>query len=465
MIEISLITQKVKDALGKEASPQKLPSLQRVDLICAYLQESGLLELKPFFQDLASRKPPVPVRIFTTSQWNISEPEAIHKLALLPKVEIKVFKATSPTFHAKGWLFVHQGETADVAIVGSSNMSKSAISTGIEWNVATTSRDVILEFQEVFESYWLGKHVAFGKNNVLNYDPKYDWENLCELFPSQVEPRCNDITGNCNHSECQKLSKELDGLEKRRNQILHSFSNGKTEGPRKRSRTPENSWSLSQHYPFKKSKIVTNVLNQNSGSPPLDHMETDDDNQVSRTLKEELRRYLYDAILRNDETMARMKIEEANRLSYDILGDYVDDSILINSRKSRGIFLMEIVELRYPLVFAMTVSGEPNIVKLVVKMGAYLGPFRWGKAYLNNDDIFSFLALLPPQKACEIFKDIRDLPQVRALTYNHTFPISALDIARQTSTQYESQDKSFVEELESYMNLEMSRPPAEGLLS
>ena len=447
MIETSLITRKVKNALEKEASPQKLPSLQRVDIICAYLQESGLLELKPFFQDLASRKPPVPVRIFTTSQWNTTEPEAVHRLALLPKVEIKVFKATSPTFHAKGWLFVHQGETADVAIVGSSNMSKSAISTGIEWNISTTAGEVILEFQKVFESYWSGKHAAFGEKNVLDYDPKCDWESLCELFPSQAEPKCSDTTGKCNHSECQKLSKELAGLEKRRDQILHSFSNGKKDRPRKRSRPSEISWNISQRPAFKKSKMVTNVLKQNSGSPPLDPMETDENNQVSSKLKEELRKHLYDAILRNDETMARMKIEEANQLSHDILKDDVDNSILITSRESRGDTSLDIYDFHYPLLFATAYSCEPNIVKMLIGKGAYFGPFRFDKKPDRFDNFFAVLARLPPQKACGIFKEIIRMPQLYALPKFNYWRSIALGLAKWTSKKYEPRDESFVEEL------------------
>ena len=43
------------------------------------------------------------------------------------------------------------------------------------------------------------------------------------------------------------------------------------------------------------------------------------------------------AILKNDETMAEMRIEKANQLSHDILAGYVNDAIFKTGRESRRV--------------------------------------------------------------------------------------------------------------------------------
>jgi len=105
-----LIVEDFHAALEDQTSGEKLSSLEGVYLICAYINESSYGILTLVLQNLSNRGPPlgpVPIRIYTTSQFGTTDASAVHKLALLPKVEVKVFtKARDPTFHAKGWLFI-----------------------------------------------------------------------------------------------------------------------------------------------------------------------------------------------------------------------------------------------------------------------------------------------------------------------------------------------------------------------
>ena len=318
MNQTSLTTQRLKDVLGNEIVYKKLLSLERVDLVCAYIKISGFKELKPFFQALATHEPPMPVRIFTTSQLGISDPEAIHQLALLPNVEIKVFKASNPTFHAKGWLFVHHGEIPDIAIVGSSNISKPAINTGLEWNIYTTAEPVVTEFKNVFESYWLGKHSAFDKSNVLDYDLKTcEWKSLSRLFPSKVELTCNGSTGSCGHFECQKLSQELSRLERQKDQIVNNFINRSDEGSRERAKASSSCWDLPQDTRSSKPIDVIDDAQEDSPDPPEDLMEVDGDPQMDSTSNSFLADF-YRAVFESDERTAEMTIKMIEQLSLPI---------------------------------------------------------------------------------------------------------------------------------------------------
>lgn len=462
MDQNGLITQRLKDVLKRELDPQKLETLERVDLICAYIKTTGLEQLAPFFQHIAEHEPPVPVRIFTTSQLSISDPGAIYQLALLPNVEIKVFKASNPTFHAKGWLFVHGGKTPDVAIVGSSNMSSSAIETGLEWNIYTTAEPVIIEFKKVFESYWSGKHPAFGESSVLKYDLKTcDWESLCKLFPSEVEPRCNDSTGNCGHPECRKLSQEFYRLEKRKAQILDSFKNGRSERSRKRSQPPINPWNLPQGAPSTNRLELIDDVRENSLHPSQDLMEIDGDSQMYST-SNSLAPDLYTAVFGGEKSAVEMMIQKAKQLpSGDELLPYVPDFILDEARNRKGTTPLHDYDLHIPLLFAIAFSDDAIIVRIIFQAVSEVGPFRSNSQPDVTESIFHVLARLNPQKACEIFKEVRTLHRYTLLQINdYNSPNTAIAIAKETSKEFTPQDRSFVRALDGFFD---SRKPGSGL--
>lgn len=453
MDQTHLITHDLKDVLNNEIT-QNLSSLGRVDLICAYIKTTGLNELMPFFEALAAQTPPVLVRIFTTSQFGLSDPEAIHQLAYLPNVKIKVFKASYPTFHAKGWLFIHRDQTANVAIVGSSNMSSSAIETGLEWNVGTTAQSVVSEFREVFDSYWSGEHPAFRESNVLHYEIETcDWDSLCELFPSEVEPECSDNTGSCGHFKCRKLNQELSKLETRKKQILDDFKNGRTERSRKRSKPPSNPWKLLQDAPpSERPKVIHDVRDINP-NPSEDLTETGGDSQIYST-SNSFKGDLYMAVLRNDESTAEMMIKKVkHRPSVNLYLPDVPDVVLKEARKKKVITPLDVHNLHDPLLFAIAFSDSPNIVRMVFEEAMQLGRFRLISRPDLRESIFHVLARLEPQKAYAIFRELRKLPRLRALNPdNYDSPDTALAIARHTSQASKTQDKSFVEALASFLD-------------
>jgi HKD family nuclease len=271
-------SEELKTVLAYETNPHRLLTLQRVDLICAYITETGRSELENFFLALASRKPPVPMRLLTTSQYGTTDPITIHKLSMLPAVEIKIFWPTHLTFHAKGWHFVHNEGACDSAIVGSSNMSKSAVGDGIEWNIRTTDNQVIGEFREVFESYWNGiqdtsqplRRGGVFSGKVLEYNNEnQNWKALCALFQSELEPQCSDTSGNCGLSGCVTLSKELERHAKRSREIIESFEEVMKGVPQERFEPPANTWGRLQQPAPKKRKTTGIGIHAFATAPTL----------------------------------------------------------------------------------------------------------------------------------------------------------------------------------------------------
>ena len=107
------------------------------------------------------------LRLVTTTYTNSTELRALEELARLG-AEIKVSYDTASTrLHAKAWLF-HRRSGYSTAYIGSSNLTHSAMVTGLEWNVRVSGArnpDVVAKMSAVFESYWAsGDFVPFDRD-------------------------------------------------------------------------------------------------------------------------------------------------------------------------------------------------------------------------------------------------------------------------------------------------------------
>ena len=97
-----------------------------------------------------------PLRVITTVYTGSTERKALDWLVNLG-AQVKVSYDTQSTrLHAKAWFFRRQTGFS-TAYIGSSNLSKSALIDGVEWNVRLSevgSPDVLEKFDATFESYW-----------------------------------------------------------------------------------------------------------------------------------------------------------------------------------------------------------------------------------------------------------------------------------------------------------------------
>ena len=147
---------------GSPHEPQLVHELQKemcsadsVDVLVSFIKWSGLRLLMPAFEDLRDRK--IPVRLLTTSYMGASDAPAVEWLAGLPNVRIRVSYDTEHTrLHAKAYYFKRLSGFS-TAYIGSANMSRAAMTSGLEWNLKVTAQDMkhILEkFTAEFETYW-----------------------------------------------------------------------------------------------------------------------------------------------------------------------------------------------------------------------------------------------------------------------------------------------------------------------
>lgn len=150
----------------------ELSSADRVSLLCAFIRWHGLRVLEEPLRFLRERG--VPLRVITTTYMGATERRAIDELVRNFGAQVKIcYESRSTRLHAKAWL-LQRDSGFDTAFVGSSNLSRSALLDGLEWNVrlsGVATPDLLRKFEATFNTYW--EDPAF-----VPYDPDQDAERL-----------------------------------------------------------------------------------------------------------------------------------------------------------------------------------------------------------------------------------------------------------------------------------------------
>lgn len=113
------------------------------------------------------------LKIITTTYIGATDAKAIKLLSQLPNTEIKVsYDIDKTRLHAKAYIF-KRSTGFSTAYIGSSNMSKPALDTGLEWNVKITeytSPDIFVQMEKTFKTYWNDNLFSFYIDNEENYN-------------------------------------------------------------------------------------------------------------------------------------------------------------------------------------------------------------------------------------------------------------------------------------------------------
>ncbi len=126
----------------------------RVDFMVSFIRESGLhLLTRPLLQ---LQEKNVPVRIITSTYMGITQAKALKKLLQYSNVEVKVLDNQKESFHTKAYMF-HRDSGLNTVIIGSSNLSHSALINGHELNIKiphTAYMPVFDQAQKTFNHAW-----------------------------------------------------------------------------------------------------------------------------------------------------------------------------------------------------------------------------------------------------------------------------------------------------------------------
>ena len=142
-------------SLGEEIR-REIASADEIYFIVSFLKLSGVRLLLDDLRKFCERED-TRLRIITTTYCGATEAKAVQQLAELPHTEIHISYHTEiERLHAKAYIFV-RNSGMHTAYIGSSNLSKSAQTDGLEWNMRVTSVEnphIIKTALATFEMYW-----------------------------------------------------------------------------------------------------------------------------------------------------------------------------------------------------------------------------------------------------------------------------------------------------------------------
>ncbi|MCF7983609.1 MAG: DEAD/DEAH box helicase family protein [Thiohalocapsa sp.] len=117
----------------------------QIDLAVAFIKASGLdLIYRTLIDAVETRD--ARLRVLTSDYLDVTDPSALRRLMLLAErdADIRVFQTENQSFHLKAYICVRgeNGETLwGTAFVGSSNLSRTALTDGLEWNLRVDRSD------------------------------------------------------------------------------------------------------------------------------------------------------------------------------------------------------------------------------------------------------------------------------------------------------------------------------------
>ena len=174
--------------IGSEIEAE-IESADRIDLVLAFIRWTGIRNLLPALQRHVEAGKSI--RIITTTYTGSTELKALEALTDLG-AEIRVSYDTSTTrLHAKAWMF--QRETGfSTVYIGSSNLTFSAMTPGLEWNVRASQRlnPVLIDsFERTFATYWADTHFEpFDREQFVQATAKVTDDSIITSFKLQPYP-------------------------------------------------------------------------------------------------------------------------------------------------------------------------------------------------------------------------------------------------------------------------------------
>ena len=153
---------------------QSLKKADSVDIIVSFLMESGVKMLLEELDNALKRG--AKIRILTGNYLGITQPSALYllKKKLGSRVDMRFYNEKERSFHPKSYIF-HYERYSDIYI-GSSNMSRSALTSGIEWNYRFSSVSDpknYEKFYQVFEDLFEHHSIIIDNEELKRYSQNW----------------------------------------------------------------------------------------------------------------------------------------------------------------------------------------------------------------------------------------------------------------------------------------------------
>lgn len=157
---------------------------KKIDIIVSFLMESGVKLLEQDLIELKTKN--IPIRILTGNYLNITQPSALYRLKDIfgDSADLRFFNEPNRSFHAKSYFFEYE-DGADMYI-GSSNLSKSAFTSGVEWNFKLDKLTHQVEYEryhQVFEDLFYNHSIKITDAELDFYSKNWKKNKIYQTTP------------------------------------------------------------------------------------------------------------------------------------------------------------------------------------------------------------------------------------------------------------------------------------------
>ncbi len=214
---------------GKKVLSTIIRELEQCDefwFSVAFVTTGGIAALMETL--IALKKKKIKGKILASQYLNFTHPEALRRIMQFENIELKI--ATEGNFHSKGYLF-RKGNVFDL-IIGSSNLTQTALSTNKEWNLKISATDnseligvAVAEFRQEFE---VAQKVE--KKYLIEYDLL--WRARTK-FEREIKERRKSfealkVTPNLMQKEALSNLEHLRSIGKKKALLISATGTGKT---------------------------------------------------------------------------------------------------------------------------------------------------------------------------------------------------------------------------------------------
>ena len=153
---------------------RSMKKAESVDIIVSFLMESGVRMLLKELEHTLKRG--AKIRILTGNYLGITQPSALYliKRKLGDRVDLRFYCEKGRSFHPKSYIF-HYTDYSELYI-GSSNISRSALTSGIEWNYRFSSQkdpENYKEFFRTFEDLFVNHSIIIDDKELKRYSQNW----------------------------------------------------------------------------------------------------------------------------------------------------------------------------------------------------------------------------------------------------------------------------------------------------
>lgn len=195
-----------------------------VDIIVSFLMESGVKMLLGELDNALKRG--AKIRILTGNYLGITQPSALYliKHKLGDQIDLRFYNEKNRSFHPKSYMF-HYKDYSELYI-GSSNISRSALTSGIEWNYRFSNKTDPINYEKFYNTF-----VDLFENHSIVIDD----EELKKYSKNWHRPAVSKDLDRYDLQDDKEISNQIPLFEPRGAQIeaLCALENTRAEGARR----------------------------------------------------------------------------------------------------------------------------------------------------------------------------------------------------------------------------------------